>query len=79
MSEQRTSLADYPYRSGVLYASVRAAAGAVRRAIVAIDRDDPVTAAQALRHALDLLEPRLSEIDEVDRDRLAILASGRAE
>jgi hypothetical protein len=71
-------LADYPYRSGVLYASARVAAGAVARAIAALDRGDPATAADTLRHALELLEPRLSDIDRVDRLRLAQLVAGRA-
>jgi hypothetical protein len=67
-------LETYPYRSGVLYASARAAAAALTRAIAALDRGDPATAADTLRHALDLLEPRLTEIDAADRAKLARLA-----
>jgi hypothetical protein len=70
---------DYPYRSGVLYAAARAAAAAVTRAIAALDRGDPATAADTLRHALDLLEPRLTEIDAVDHAKLARLAVAAGE
>jgi hypothetical protein len=73
MTEHASPLESYPYRSGVLYAAARAAAGAVARAIASLDRGDPATAADTLRHALDLLEPRLSEIDRVDWIRLAHL------
>jgi hypothetical protein len=72
------TLDNYPYRSGILYASARAAAAAVHRAIRSLDRGDHATAAETLRHALELIEPRLGEIDEVDRARLARLAASPA-
>jgi hypothetical protein len=68
------TLADYPYRGGVLYGAARAASAAVARALAAIDRGDPSTAADTLRHALDLLAPRLAEIDAADQARLARLS-----
>jgi hypothetical protein len=77
MAEHHLTLASYPYRSGVLHASARAAAAAVRRALVAVDRGDHATAAETLRHALELIEPRLAEIDAADQARLARLAAPR--
>jgi hypothetical protein len=78
MAKPGLTLASYPYRSGILHASARAAAAAVRRALAAIDRGDPATAAETLRHALELIEPRLDQIDAADRARLARLAAPSA-
>jgi len=78
MTEPDLTLANYPYRGGVLYASARAAAAAVRRALNALDRGDHATAADTLRHALELIEPRLAKIDAADQMRLARLAAPHA-
>lgn len=72
---KRAPFTDYPFRSGVLYAAAQAATAAVHRAIRSIDRGDPATAAETLRHALELIEPRLGEIDAADRARLARLGA----